>query len=1473
MHRPGSSIRNQSSSSNFTFPPKNQRDHQLESPLSPHNSSSRSSHHGSTVSSDHVPPRVDFNGIRNVPTGPSSMLSRPTPSVERAAPNTERAQQQPHIFMPASCLPVLESHIVKHLMGFFRDHKPLEIQMDEDGWYLIFESTRSGLTRLNHCYQDFNGQLFFSQYRLSMRCFPGGQQKMQRDRFDDRQRSPSPRAARVELPTSALNVSLSPQERVNRRLPNTDSANQIIRKPLLPAAPVDGTVPKPAQHVTTQESNPDTTDAMDISSLDPNSTLIYRTSICSDRDETSSVFSGTTHSDGSRSKTRRCYVCKHDAAYRGGLIKCSTCSKRYHRSCTRGASTAFALSAMDSWRCSSCVKKDGTTAETSVPDVANGASISAPERESVAKATAPAAPSVLRLEAVKAPVKDLDRRQAMVPSSDAPMPTLKPLSPSIMKASAAANASTVEFNSPSIVEASLDNVVTSLENVEASLDTVEAFPDPEADDLVAQSFAESLNSATKTPTPLKTGKLKLTRTKLKPTMSTAPDTHENVGTEEQGISVPQNQPTSYAISSSTPAVTATRTEPTAEKHGDGVPKMPQNLLTATSSTGIDTTLKSSNMALPQHILPVVPTAADLRALGRNKVLKVKAAIEKDLVKQGIIGLVSKETAQLESPRVDGHEHGYHIAEKSNMKPTETSRKMLGAGAITSLEESRVVPAAGWEPQIPQLSDSQEVANQANIASTDTPSKMAYKAPELSATETCEPLRIEKQLPETPPLTKPKMVKRRGLNIFTLLPCSVCDTKFSFPLSAGPSPTCKSCKKKAEADAVVQSEFLATPVNEDVVMQDAPSLDDPSAMVVLADQQSHIESQTSAGDANTTDQASAQDQARMSAIDEDHEAESGLAVPDDDATPKGRGLLRKSCDSCYQKHVKCTHHVEKFSERQIEQTAAPTAELVGGDGTEPANGAEQDDDPGTAAASIQDTPDTSFASTEKQSKSRTKKPKRKDKPAPSADDDEASPATATLYSDWSDEKLQRMIAELGDSFKRPVGSRMKLVGMAMCSSRDYRLQTVEVYRWVAANFPMYKRKQGNWENMLAAQMTQGKDTDNGTGHWHMVEWKEGDGGKGTGAWYELLPHRKDEMWRWDPVLKEPVAPQRSPQHGKDGSLKVKKVRRKGSSGLMILTQGASANSTPISTPSRKVSRKTASSYGGGLRQQMAAGRRASGLSTPLDPDDAMDIDDTPADGPEVGLGAGKHKPRAGPQRNIASNGDDSSSDEEPIANMRRKAPSLQPRLTPTAFMQPRPHRGRDETPRANTAEDAKAAPETLALTQSRSPRMDEATRRSLAQLLKLEALNLDYTAPSLFDEWPEQHPDTMFTTEIEREAKQAEIRNRPTRKQLFGKPASHSRVHLPEPAILDESPVKRNFLSPEKRSRAIVDARPDDPYEWESSSFDPTRKKFSKLDEFFDMPGEPIPIMSKGHLAFRDGTRTEYGRLPRAKAVFKAGFDA
>jgi hypothetical protein len=154
------------------------------------------------------------------------------------------------------------------------------------------------------------------------------------------------------------------------------------------------------------------------------------------------------------------------------------------------------------------------------------------------------------------------------------------------------------------------------------------------------------------------------------------------------------------------------------------------------------------------------------------------------------------------------------------------------------------------------------------------------------------------------------------------------------------------------------------------------------------------------------------------------------------------------------------------------------------------------------------------------------------------------------------------------------------------------------------------------------------------------------------------------------------------------------------------------------------------------------------------------------------------------------------------------------------------------------------------------------RSSLAKLSNQDFLvHREDLATSLYEEWPE-----LLQQASDEHNKLEEIRKRPKKKQVFGRPASNA--HLQPHKPLSGPATRPRNLSPEKRSRTMTDPTPDELWPWENPEVDHTRKESKTLEEFFDFPQNMIPIISEGQLAYRDGTRTDDGRLPRAREIFK-----
>ncbi|OQO02998.1 hypothetical protein B0A48_11282 [Cryoendolithus antarcticus] len=479
--------------------------------------------------------------------------------------------------------------------------------------------------------------------------------------------------------------------------------------------------------------------------------------------------------------------------------------------------------------------------------------------------------------------------------------------------------------------------------------------------------------------------------------------------------------------------------------------------------------------------------------------------------------------------------------------------------------------------------------------------------------------------------------------------------------------------------------------------------------------------------------------------------------------------------------------------------------------------------------------------------------------PSMNNDSTIPASvsATQAPAWTEEELARIKDQLGDSHKRPRRTaRFPLVGMALASATRHRLQSIGVNKWVADNIPTYKLGEGDWENSLTALLSTGQSRGPNLGYWRQHEWTVGSGGIGTGCWWELLPGKIDEMWQWDAQRKQPIQPRRALSSGPTG----------------ISTRKELLQHT-VRNRKRKISSQAASSLGSSCADTPLAER----LSTPRE---SVSTRETPS-------------------------GDQTSSEEEPIMMKRRKltpsastttlssktTPILVPPETKTPMLVIKPER----PPRANmigtkaaNGERPAVVPDSATVRWSTRPvdikprplsvSMQDVKKKpvlapnaeeiGLATYIAQKAPQLDFSARSLFSEWPEYHPSYVSNSTT------SSIRL--TRKQLFRKPACYSRLEPFDLPAKAESPVKRATVSPEKRPRAIVDAQPDDPYPWEEEGTDDggERREVESFEQLLGLSEDPVmKILCEGDLAFREEVRMESGRLARGQGVYMTGYGA
>lgn len=134
---------------------------------------------------------------------------------------------------------------------------------------------------------------------------------------------------------------------------------------------------------------------------------------------------------------------------------------------------------------------------------------------------------------------------------------------------------------------------------------------------------------------------------------------------------------------------------------------------------------------------------------------------------------------------------------------------------------------------------------------------------------------------------------------------------------------------------------------------------------------------------------------------------------------------------------------------------------------------------------------------------------------------------------------------------------------------------------------------------------------------------------------------------------------------------------------------------------------------------------------------------------------------------------------------------------------------------------------------------------------------DFSAISLFEEWPEYDPkrrphlpDYGTATAVHRRKKR-----RQDGKSL---PSVHDSWFNTQPIV-------------HKQAHLLGRARPSAKFDWSLEPQQETLVECKTIEEVFDLPPHPIPVLSEGHLAYRDGLLNEDDVLPRAKIVYKTGY--
>lgn len=1509
----------------------------------------------------------------NVPAGPKADQKR-SRLVEPDA-KIQAARLQPHVFIPKHSLPAVFS-TKKHLSKFLRGHNapgydtPQEIHMGSFGWYLIFSDSSRGSASVVRCVEEMDGQRLFTEYVLVLQPFPYGLQDTMRTpnkatESGEKLRPGSPVYMRPFIST-AISEPTSPRPSPARALPVT--------------APNGAPLSRSQSRRDTQE---------------PADTNVMRPSKPSDFDEGASTISSTARSDFSRSKQAKCHVCrKPSVAGVPALTQCSTCPRRYHRHCHMSPSIDPSLVETNIWRCSRCVSKNTIEPEKVPEEATLRISASSPLSNSPAMSPRPPAKKA-RLDNDErtqgTPTPNLERRQMKAPDSQRPSGQGKQrLSESATDAAAPkqANDGHVESSRPTLID--------------------------DADALIDKSFAAdstSLREIGKT----KSGKLKFTRTK------------------KQRAGGSTLQPNDLALDSDVSDAHAARDHPAGLAQDD-----PSEHRTTTEQERVFSIEHGQPDASPQASSRPVdqPTAADLRAVAVQR----QAKIQEELINQGKV--VPK---------------GVEKASSSNVAPsqprTEAASKALvdgpagEAGLPTTLEDamdnrepreelnqgeaspqgftgvngtSKFIEDASAKTVLEQPLESRNDVRSSDLESSmDSPSEHS-SAPPLQHTvrKSDQALSASPNNNSAAPLAHSAMSSKAKKSGTKFIPCVECHKNKILRDPQGINRLCLRCKQSSarEKEALDLDHPARKPPRGSAEKATRPSSavsQVAPAQIANAKDENGRHLRENAVPAASAESASKQDGSA---------ADLSVASKQDDSTPKATlskvpGSTRRSCDKCYTSHQRCTHNTVPSSSRRRSCDECYTSH--------------QKCTHYSAPSSNGDWPDSIETNAQKPKtfslhKPAAKTPRHEPDTTLHAEGESAGPAAEGHDHQPTNEKLARVKAEVGDSFGRPVGAAHKLVGMAFMSVPNQAMQARNIFDWIAENIPGFSIGQGNWESIITAHLSAKRCTSEKPGYWTATKWQEGDGGKGRGYRYKLMPGVADTLWQWDEVLKEPSSPQRPvpTPYVKDTSglvkdkllVKLKAAVPKDRQSGGLVEEATSSQQTVQKSAGNTEAPSAASLHDTGT--DLEAEMQHAPLDTATPVGDKMDIDvpgDKSVDDEAPARVREPARPQATRNSEVLDLGHDSSEDES-LVRRRTRAPTRSSKA-PVAVMQstpsvtdgneqsdsgvlgqgnpaeePRPNhsttrsRSPSRRPRSrssssgsyialeyhpklgaaenegrwfacseerydNASKEVKsrfyhaarmlfteegAAPgkactackdpaeclaysaamretrynlpkkcahcmvlgrlcdvdvEPKTATESapapapapgpkehkKKPSLQvvavrETTKPSLAELIRQANKTRPWTDKPFFDEYPEYRQENF----ISKEDRVAEIGKRPTRKQLFGKPAAYSRLKAAKPIESETSylpPAMRGTVSPEKRQRAIVDALPTDAYGWEEPGHGISPKECMSLEEFFGLPSNPIPIVSEGQLAFRDGTRTDDGRLPRARVVYKVGYGA
>ncbi|GAB1729422.1 hypothetical protein NU195Hw_Modified_154t1 [Hortaea werneckii] len=443
---------------------------------------------------------------------------------------------------------------------------------------------------------------------------------------------------------------------------------------------------------------------------------------------------------------------------------------------------------------------------------------------------------------------------------------------------------------------------------------------------------------------------------------------------------------------------------------------------------------------------------------------------------------------------------------------------------------------------------------------------------------------------------------------------------------------------------------------------------------------------------------------------------------------------------------------------------------------------------------------------------------------------------------------------GNSHARAKGSYIRLIGMALCDAPYHRLQLRGIAAWIAENIPSYDLGVGNWEHGLEVTL-RAHVGGRGKMMFKTVDFKPGadDDRHGNKEWYQMHEALASTHERWDPDLKQAV----SPLFASSGEATevVDAARREKAS---VEEHSVRRDNTPNDHQYEEATPIKALKPGSGkakaannLNAQIGSRPGKPSMTDLADPTKYVEVDEN----------------AASENTRVAEDSED-----EPLHAVRRRyaVPEAQMKAPEPEVEKARgiTHSKERLSSPVNAPTEAGCTLETLQKTSTWEPPTSSAAGDDQSPLEPVTQDGHDetHTALSLFDEWPEYHP----ARQLDRRTKMAEIKGRPSRKAMFGKPALYSRLGSGEASQSGHSANEvRNPSTGKPSEKQAPSARKV------AHSIDPFPVErnvvyYDTLEEFFGLPQNPVPVMHNGQLAYRDGTKDHSSRVRKAQAYFPTG---